>query len=37
MDADADDIAGGDGFGHNLLEGLIDEDGVSGYGGGRGR
>jgi hypothetical protein len=29
MDADADDIAGGDGLGNNLFQGLIDEDGVS--------
>src|ERR1700733_5477266 len=30
VDADADDVAGLDGFGDDLFEGLIDEDGVAG-------
>jgi hypothetical protein len=29
VDADADDVAGLNGLGHNLLERLIDEDGIS--------
>jgi hypothetical protein len=29
MDADADDVAGLDGFGGDLFEGLVDEDGIS--------
>ena len=29
VNADADDIAGLDGFGEDLLDGLVDEDGIS--------
>ena len=29
MDADADDVAGLDGFGGDLFEGFVDEDGIS--------
>jgi hypothetical protein len=29
VDADADDVAGLDGCGEDLLEGLVDEDGIS--------
>ncbi len=33
VDADADDVAGMNGLGYDLFEGLIDEDGVAGDGG----
>jgi hypothetical protein len=33
VDADADDVAGLDGFGDDLLEGFVDEDGVACGGG----
>ena len=36
VDADADEVAGLDGFGEDLLDGFIDEDGVAGCGWGSG-
>jgi hypothetical protein len=33
VDADTDDVAGGDGCGVDLLKGLVDQDGVTGDGG----